>query len=67
MNNQETADHIRKYVELQHGLFSWVTDACGYDQHIKFANYRNKNWKGSTIEEFKQFVLEYADQLEKEQ
>lgn len=64
MTNKETAQHLREWVKTNHGNFAWPTDACGYDQHIKFAEYRNKNWNGSTREEFNKFVLDYADTLD---
>ena len=67
MTDKETAEHLRDWVETNHGIFAWPTDACGYDQHIKFAKHRNKNWKGQTKEEFKQFVLDYADSKDKEE
>ena len=63
MNNQETAEHLREYVQGDHVMFSWPTDACGYDQHVRFADHRNRNWKGGTDEEWKQFILDYADTL----
>lgn len=64
MTDTETAQYIREYYETFHSSFSWCTDACGYGQHIRFVEYRNKNWNGSTAEEFKVFALEYADKLE---
>ncbi len=66
MNNKETAAHLRKYVEEAHGTFSWPTDACGYDQHIKFVDHRNKNYEEVSkmdAEEWKKFVLDYAESL----
>jgi len=63
MDNGQTAEHLRKYVTEQHGTFSWPTDACGYDQHMKFVKHRNNNWKGGTDEEWTKFVLDYADSL----
>ena len=63
MTNKETAVHLRKYVEEPHGIFSWPTDACGYDQHIRFVKHRNENYNGSTEEDWKQFILDYADSL----
>ena len=64
MTDKETADHLRKWVTESHGHFGWPTDACGYDQHIRFVKHRNANWQGSSLEEFKAFVLEYANELE---
>lgn len=66
MTNEQTAAHLRKYVEEEHGTFSWPTDACGYDQHIKFVKYRNENYERiskMTDDEWKQFVLDYAESL----
>lgn len=68
MTNKEVAQHIR--YKIKHpgvgGPFSWITDACGYEQHIKFVNHRNDNWHGEP-NEWDQFCLEYADALEKEE
>lgn len=66
MTNEETATHLRKYVEGQHGTFSWPTDACGYDQHIKFVKHRNAHIDEiSNMDDakWKKFVLDYADSL----
>ena len=66
MNNKETAEHLRKYVEEKHGTFSWPTDACGYDQHIAFVHHRNANYdliQKMTEAEWKQFILDYAETL----
>ena len=63
MNNEETAAHLRKWVKTIHGLFAWPTDECGYDQHIKFVNHRNKNWAGNPMT-WNKFVMDYADALE---
>lgn len=64
MTNKETANHLRKYVQNNHELFSWPTDACGYDQHIKFVDHRNNNWNGGSREEWIQFILDYANTLD---
>lgn len=65
MTNLEVAEHLRKWCEAPPtSPFSWPTDACGYDQHIKFVEHRNAHWTGRTTEEFVQFVLAYAAQLE---
>lgn len=63
MNNKETAEHIRKIINGQ-GPFGWVTDGCGYEQHIKFVKHRNDNWNESIP--WHDFVLNYADMLEEE-
>lgn len=67
MNNKETAEHLRRYIQSSHGTFSWPTDACGYDQHIAFVRHRNKHWLGGTEEEWNDFVLAYANSLEDNQ
>ena len=61
MNNKETAEHMRLFMEEPRMPFSWPTDGCGYEQHIKFVQHRNENWKGG---DWGQFVLDYAAQLE---
>jgi len=66
MTNKETAIHIRKWVTESHGVFAWATDACGYNQSVRLAQYRNEYWNGGTTEEFTQFLLDYADKIEKE-
>ena len=66
MTDRETVEHLREYVKTGgHGLFSWPSDACDYDQHIAFVDHRNKNWHGESSQEFDQFILDYADMLEK--
>ncbi len=67
MNDQETAAHLREWVKIgKGGPFAWPTDSCGYEQHIKFVDYRNKYWtqERRLKESFFDFVLEYADKLE---
>jgi hypothetical protein len=65
MNNIETANHIRTKISKPMSAFAWVTDGCGYDQHIEFVKHRNDNWHGEP-EEWTRFVLDYADELEKQ-
>ena len=64
MSNAETAVHIRRWCEGSHGPFSWPTDACGYDQHVRFVRHRNNRWGGGTADDFRVFVLAYADSIE---
>ena len=64
MTNAETAAHLREYVKTPHRLFSWPTDACGYDQHIKFVNHRDSAWPEYDGQTFEDFVLRYAERLE---
>jgi hypothetical protein len=65
MTNKETVVHLREYVTKIYDHFSWPTDGCGYEQHIRFVEHRNQNWHGP-LEEWNKFVLDYADMLEKE-
>ena len=60
MTNEETRQHILEWRDRNNGIFSWPTDACGYDQHIKFVEHRNKDWSGG---DFTQFVKDYAISL----
>ena len=66
MTDTETAAHLRQWVKRGNGPFAWPTDACGYEQHIKFVDYRNANWtkERSQRQSFDDFVLEYADKLD---
>jgi len=56
--------HLRAYGETEHPLFSWPTDACGYDQHIRFVRHLNAHY--NEITDLKAFVRDYADALEEE-
>jgi hypothetical protein len=62
MTDAETAATIRRWCEAVRGPFSWPTDACGYEQHIRFVVHRNAKWEGG---DFKQFCLDYAAALER--
>lgn len=63
MTDEETAAHLRAWcAEPKHATFAWPTDACGYDQHIRFVKHRNANWAGEQ-KDFNAFVLAYADTL----
>ena len=64
MTDKETAEHLRRYANESHMPFSWPTDACGYEQHIRFVRHRNDNWRGGNQDEWKQFVLDYANAME---
>jgi len=61
MNNKETAAHLREWVKTIYDIFEWPTGGCGYKQHMKFVEHRNKNWAGG---DWNEFVLDYADILE---
>lgn len=65
MSNEETAEAIRRWVAAPYRLWSWPTDACGYDQHIAFVRHRNEHWTSerASAQTFEAFCLEYADQL----
>lgn len=67
MTDAETVAHLREWADGggNHGRFAWPTDACGYDQHIRFVTHRNENWRGGNQQEFSEFVRKYADMLEK--
>ena len=69
MTDEDTSKHLHNWVATQpHGIFSWPTDACGYEQHIKFVHHRNAMWStGKFNGTFDQFVLAYADMLDKKQ
>ena len=65
MNDKEAAAAIRRWLDSRRlTAFSWPTDACGYDQHMKFVEHRNRNWQGGDEEAWRQFVLAYADSLD---
>lgn len=64
MTNAETKDHLLAWCEKPDPRpFAWPTDACGYDQHIKFVKHRNSHWGGGTFREFVEFVRDYANSL----
>ena len=67
MTNKETSKRILKWCQKSHDswdlIFSWPTDGCGYNQHLRFVEYRNLNWNGGTEKEFRNFVAGYAEKL----
>ena len=67
MTNKQTKKWILDWCDDEekcpHNTFSWCTDGCGYDQHIKFVEHRNKNWAGGNKKEFLQFMRYYANNL----
>ncbi len=75
MTDQQVVEHLRQWVKNPPGsCFAWPTDACGYEQHIRFVHYRNKSLREDTPENLKRgngvndyttFVLGYADKLER--
>lgn len=62
MTNQEAAKTLKEFTTKKHGLFAWPLD-CDHEQHMKFISYRNRNWSGGSEEDWKQFILDYADSL----
>ena len=66
MTDEETACHLRQWIQHAQDRFAWPTDACGYDQHIRFVAWRNKHWYDAHAHgcTFEKFVLDYADMLE---
>lgn len=65
MTDVEVIAHLRKWVKHEHGLFEWPTDACGYEQHLRFVDHRNTYLDDWPSRDFKAFVLDYADKLER--
>jgi hypothetical protein len=67
MTNKETSKRILKWCQKSQDswdlIFSWPTDGCGYNQHLRFVEYRNLNWHGGTEKEFRDFVAGYAEKL----
>ena len=70
MTDAETAAWMREWVRKARlkppDPFSWPTDGCGYEQHIKFVDHRNAHWlarRDQTPDDFYRFVLAYADTL----
>lgn len=62
MTDAEAAVEIRRWCEVPRDVFSWPTDCCGYEQHIRFVYHRNDKWTGG---DFRQFALDYATALER--
>lgn len=60
MTDEETAKHLRAWMSKPSLPFSWPTDACGYEQHIRFVTWRNQRLKADEPVD----VLLYADELE---
>ncbi len=68
MTDAEVAAHIRRWCEKEHRPFSWPTDGCSYEQHIRFVKARNREWIGKSLSRrmtWKEFILDYADRLER--
>lgn len=61
ITNKETKKYLLEWIKKKDkGIWEWPTDGCGYEQHIKFVEYRNKNWIGG---DFDRFVIDYANSL----
>lgn len=59
MTDLEVVAHLRQW-KPGPSAFGWATDACGYEQHIRFVTWRNeRNRSGEPVD-----VLVYADLLE---
>jgi hypothetical protein len=67
LSNKETAEHIRKWFDSEHGPFAWPIDCCGYNQHNRFCDHRNCYWNGGSWNDWKWFCFDYADMIEKEE
>lgn len=71
MTDEETKAHLLRWCENPTlDPFSWPTDPCGYEQHMKFVNHRNRCWavnpeSGSSMPAFVEFVRAYAESLTK--
>lgn len=65
MNNEETADAIVAWAAKPRMPFSWPTDTCGYEQHMRFVKHRNENFDKSDLD-FREFALQYAEALRRE-
>ena len=62
MNDLETRRLILSQLDKPMSHFGFVTDPCGYDQHVKFVEYRNTYWQGQC--KWADFLKEYADTLD---
>lgn len=68
MNNAETKAYLLEWIKHKdnafNGPFAWPTDACGYNQHMRFVEHRNNNWRGGSRQDFDVFVKNYAEGLD---
>lgn len=68
MTDRETATCIREWIardkEGRESIWSWPTDPCGYEQHIRFVQHRNTHWNGGSKEDWWTFCEKYAATLE---
>jgi hypothetical protein len=65
MTDEETVAHLREWASGggSYGVWAWPTDACGYNQHIRFVTFRNLYWENFEGT-FADFVRWYADELQ---
>lgn len=64
VTDAEASAHILRWLaDVEHGTWSWPTDGCGYEQHMRFVRHRNDNWNGGGPEEWAAFVRAYAENL----
>lgn len=64
MTNREAKECILKWCEDKASIpFSWPTDGCNYDQHVRFVLYKHEHWKGGSPKDFIEFVKAYANSL----
>jgi hypothetical protein len=61
MSDAETAAWIRTWCAAPRGLYSWPTDPCGYEQHIKFVQRWNAHQRQGDL---RAFALAYAEELD---
>ncbi len=65
MNDEEVVERIERRAKeiLSNKKLYCPTNGCGRLQHLKFLEYRNNNWHGGTIRQYKKFLLKYAESL----
>lgn len=73
MNNKDTATCIKNYVSALREDPAWCwrspVYAAGFEQHVKFVRYKERNWHGDVYydrEAYARFCLDYASQLDVE-
>lgn len=63
LTDEQTREHILRWLAEPSGLWSWPTDGCGYNQHMRFVRHRNEKWVGGVPQQWIDFVTEYAESL----
>jgi hypothetical protein len=67
ITDKEVRERLLAWIKKDvHGLMDFPTGGCIYDQHVKFIQHSNRHWEGTTAEEYKKFVEDYANSLEGE-